>query len=73
MPDLALLDCWARTGFDSVMPNATAGGGCLVGHLKTTEAQLNAKDKKSEGMSVADADAILMATGYVEKAELATV
>ena len=50
-----------------------AGGGCLVGHLKTTEAQLNAKTNLSEGMSVAEADAILIATGYVEKAELATV
>ena len=64
---------WARTGFDLVIANVPAGGGCLVGHLKTSEAQLNAKTNLSEGMSVAEADAILMATGYVEKADLATV
>ena len=25
---------WARTGIDSTMPEATAGHGCLVGHVK---------------------------------------
>lgn len=56
-----------------MMPNAIAGGGCLVGHLKTSEANINAnKNSLNTGLSVADADEILARTGYVEKAELAT-
>jgi hypothetical protein len=65
---------WASNGFDIKQNETNASSGCLVGHFKTTEAQQNAKTQiRSNGMTVAEADAILMATGYVEKTELVTV
>lgn len=46
-----------------------AGGGCLVGHLKTSEAKQNANNIVDVDFapSVSEADAILAKFGYTEQ------
>lgn len=60
---------WACKGFDIEQDETSAGRGCLVGHVKTTEAKQNDNTNtvgSGLAMSVAQADAVLAKYGYVD-------